>query len=273
MRGSGRFFLPFITILGYSCVCEANPWLQKSGHGIAILTYSQYETDHYFNADGDRTPQPRFAKRELNPYLEYGWNEDWTLGGSLFLHHLEQVDASGLTQDNWGLGNSEIFARRHVWSEGRASLSADALLALPATYETKAEPRAGRSDYDVAFAVNAGTNYTLFGRDHFAAFRTMYRHRVGLLQDQVHLEARTGLSLSDDWMVLPELLWTLPVQGVSAVARSVAGQNDYRLLKGQLSAVYSLDDHNRVQAGLFRHLDGADTGGGGGVLLSVWRSF
>jgi hypothetical protein len=273
MQGNCRFFLPFIAILGYSMAGSANPWLQKPGHGIAILAYTQYETSHYFSANGDRTSQPRFAKRELNPYIEYGWSDDWTLGGSLFLQHLEQVDASGTTQENWGLGNSELFARRHLWSGDKASFSADALLALPATYEIDAEPRAGRNDYDIAFALNGGTGYHLLGRDHFAAVRAMYRHRLGLLQDQVQLEARTGFSVGDDWMIMPELLWTLPVQGVSAVTRSVAGQNDYRLLKGQLSAVYALDEHNRLQAGLFRHLDGADTGGGGGVLLSVWRNF
>jgi hypothetical protein len=251
----------------------ANPWLQKPGEGIAILTALQYDTDRYFTRSGDSIAQPRFTKRELNPYVEYGWREDWTLGGSIFLHDLSQEDASGTQRTNWGLGNSELFARRRVWEEGRVALSADTLVALPSAYEREEDPRAGRNDYDVAFALNGGYGFRLFEREHFSMLRAAYRYRHGLLRDQVQLEARTGVTLHEDWMLLPEMSLTLPARGISGVATSVAGQNDYRLLRGQISVVYQLAEATRLQTGLFRHLDGADTGGGGGVMVSIWRSF
>lgn len=273
MRTPARLFLCLAAIVGFFNEVRANPWVQNPGHGIAILNAVTYTTERYFDASGHEIAQPRFTKYELNPYVEYGLSEDWTLGASLFLHRLQQKNGGSLNEDNWGLGNSEFFARRALWSEGQQALSGDLFTALPSAYSETGGPKAGRDDYDLGVALNAGQGFALWGRDdHFAALRAAYRYRHGALGDQVQVEARTGLRVDADWLLLPELQWTLPVQG-SGAGRSVAGQNDYRLLKGQLSAVYLLDDLHGIQAGLFRHLDGENTGGGGGVLVSLWRRF
>lgn len=272
MRTPARLFLSLATIAGFFNEAVANPWLQNPGHGIAILNAVTYTTERYFDASGKQTAQPRFTKYELNPYLEYGLNKDWTLGGSLFLHRLQQKNGS-LNEDNWGFGNSEFFARRALWGDDRQALSGDLFMALPSAYSETGGPKAGRDDYDLGVALHAGQGFSLWGRDdHFASIRAAYRYRHGVLGDQLQLEARTGLRVAAEWLLLPELQWTLPVQG-SGAGRSVAGQNDYRLLKGQISAVYLLDETYGLQAGLFRHLDGENTGGGGGMLVSLWRRF
>jgi hypothetical protein len=190
----------------------------------------------------------------------------------VFLQRLQQRQANGLNADNWGLGNSEVFTRWQAWQSGRRAMSLDGFAALPSVYARAADPRAGRNNYDLGAAINIGQGFTLWRSEHFLAARAAYRHRLGILRDQVQLEARTGLRFGEDWMLLPELFLTVPMGGVGPNF-SVAGQNDYRLLKGQLSAVYFLRDNTGLQVGIFRHLSGDNTGTGGGALLSLWRRF
>lgn len=268
-----RWCLVSLTFSLIPACLSANPWVQPEGRGIAILNGFYYSTAHSFDSDGQKTKQPRFTKYELNPYVEYGLNENWTLGASLFLQALSQESQNQGSSENWGLGNSELFACYQLYRAGRSAVSIEPFYALPARYGRIGEPRAGREDSDVGMALNAGRSFLFYHQEHFAALRMGYRHRLGELGDQLHLEARAGLRMNERWMLMPELLWTLPVGALDSARQSVAGQNDYDLKKGQFSVVYSLNEASSIQAGIFRHLAGEDTGAGGGALLSLWHRF
>ncbi|MBY0354244.1 MAG: hypothetical protein K2Q12_00780, partial [Rickettsiales bacterium] len=142
-------------ILGFSAAVSANPWVQKTGHGIAIVNAVAYRTSHNFDTQGEQQSQPRFSKYELNPYLEYGLSDDWTIGTSLFLHKLQQATAEA-DQQNWGLGNSELFVRYQLWRKSRSAVTLEPFGALPAFYANAGSPRAGRDEGDLGLAVNAG---------------------------------------------------------------------------------------------------------------------
>lgn len=264
--------LLFCSSLIIPAVCQANPWLRPEGEIFAALTSVYYSTDEYITPAGDTVDQPTFTKYELNPYVEYGLTDDWTVGASLFLHALEQESPGG-DLDNYGLGQTELFVRHSLWKEGRIAASVEPFLALPASYEESGQPRAGREDSDLGLALNGGYGFPLFGREHFVQGRAAYKHRYGPQDDQFQLDAKLGLRVAEGWMIMPEAQWTLPTGDTSGGGFSNAGTNDYELLKLQLSAVYDVSETTSLQVGAFTHADGENTGAGGGGLLSLWRRF
>lgn len=269
--GRWPFFLLALILL--PSVADAGAWVQPSGHGQLIHTSSLYWTGESFDAHGARQENPGFRKFETNPYFEYGLNEKWTLGTSVFLHYLYQEEAAyGEAYSNYGAGNSEAFARYQILQENGFVLAAQPLVALPAHYRQKEAPTAGRPNWDGELALLAGYGFTWRGLDHYVDAKAAYRHRLGVLQDQWRFSATLGLGLTSSLQLIPELNWTQRLrEGEGAI--SVAGQNDYDLLKAQLSLVWKVNERHALQLGGFRHMAGKDTGAGGGLFIALWTQW
>ncbi len=248
----------------------AGAWLQRPGETLFIQNAVFYATGEAFDASGRRVSDPGFRKFEYNPYMEYGVNADWTLGASLFFQYLEQDNAQSGVLSNQGLGESELFARYKLLEEKGYALALQPSVTLPGHYFSSDGPVAGREDWDAELTALAGYGFSLFGRDHYIEGKAAYRHRSGILDDQYRLSAGMGIGISEGWRIAPELSWTGRTQGGGS-AVSIAGQNDYELVKAQLSVVWEFSDRCAVQFGGYRHVSGEDTGAGGGVLLALWR--
>lgn len=247
----------------------AGAWTVPQGMQELYLTTNYYATDRYFDREGERRAIPRFTKWELNPYLQYGWTDDFTLGANLFLQHISQDSSREDTAHNYGLGNSELFVRYRLYHDTHWVASVQPLIALPTLYE-KSAPDAGRDDWDAELQGLLGYQFTAFGLLHYFDGGFGYRYRNGDEDDQWRGSLTAGISLTPSWMLIPQISW---VQSVSSSERggvSVAGANDYDLSKVQLSAAYRWDERYTIQFGGFTHLDGENTGGGGGALLSLW---
>lgn len=256
--------LSFLPVKG----AHAGAWTQPEGQGQYIQNIVFYSTGEAFDGAGHRAQDAGFRKLELNPYLEYGVTDRWTVGLSAFLHYLEQDAAAGGVAANIGLGETEVFARYRLYEHQGFVLSAQPLLKLPSHYRDRA-PVAGRTQWDGEAALFGGYGFSAMGQHHYLDTKLAWRARSGALHDQFRASLAFGMGITDSLQLLPELYWTGRAQGGNA-AFSVSGQNDYELLKGQLSLVWHLDERYAVQFGAFRHIAGEDTGAGGGVFTAFW---
>lgn len=248
---------------------QAGAWTQPAGRALLIQSSTYYSTREAFDAAGDRAGVPRFSKYELNPYGEYGWSDDLTLGFSAFLQYLEQETASGGgVLHNTGLGETELFVRTKLYDRNGMALSLQPLVTLPSRYRHDA-PVAGRANWDGELALLGGYGFDALGRHHYFDAKAGYRYRSGVPEDQWRASAALGIGVSADCTLLAETEWHGRTRGSAASAFSVSGQNDYRLRKAQFSAVYRIDERYAVQFGGFRHLAGENTGAGGGAFFAL----
>lgn len=252
-------------------------WLRAKGEWFTAQTLYAYQTDEFFDVNGQRQSQPEFRKYEWNAYMEYGWSKNTTIGANLFLHQLENETATSNTERNIGLADSEFFFRRNLWSgtigDLPTRLSIQPLIKLPSAYLDGGNPRSGTDNFDAELRLQYGVSFPALNRWHFSTTDIAYRKRFGEWRDQLKVDTTLGLSITDNWTVLGQLNVIQRVEGSSFPASSSATVNDYDLTKAQLSVVRKLNDETRVQFGAYRHLYARNTGGGEGLLFSIWREF
>lgn len=252
---------------------HAGAWLKPEGQSEFILSSLYFSSDGFWDRNGNQQAQPRFDKLELNPYLEYGYNDRLTLGGSVFLHSLSQENALG-EKDNLGLGNSEWFARTPLWRGEEGILSLQPLIALPSYYEHDGAPRSGSESFDGELSLLYGHNFTLFGDAHYADTRIGYRHRFdGALDDQIRIDAKIGFALAPSWQFIPAAYSTWSLSSAKNPVFTEDGQQDYDLIKLEAMLRYDLSSATYLQGGGFSHVYGRNVGDGQGAMLSIGHHF
>ena len=259
---------PVLALFAMTEFAHAAAWTLPQDKSQMITNVVFYRTDEIFSPSGHRNDIPAFQKWEVNPYYEYGYRDDLTLGLSPFFHYLRQEQPGRGTDTNLGMAETEAFARYRFFERGHTVLSVQPLIKLPSLY-TNDDPKAGRSQMDAELAVLGGYTFEWMGKEHFTEAKAAYRHRFGELDDQYKFDATVGFTLTPDWQLMPKMFLVRDA-GKHTSQTSVSGQSDYDLSKLQLSAVYHLDEAYAVEFGGFRHMDGENTGAGGGVLASFW---
>ena len=264
-----------LSLLIHGAAAHAGAWTQPEGSGEAILNTLYFSSDGFWNANGDHSAQPEFTKFELNPYLEYGITQELTLGANLFLHTLTQENpATSRDNHNAGLGNSELFARYAFYQSDRSVLSLQPLIALPSAYDASDAPRSGSDSLDAEMSLLGGRNFNWLGQSHYAEARLGYRHRTdGDLHDQLRLDAKLGLRLSESWEIIPAVysIWSINADQRGTFTED--GQQDYDLLKLEAMARYNLNARTYLQGGGFSHIYGRNVGDGIGLMLSLGTRF
>jgi hypothetical protein len=264
-----------LSLLLFSGAAHAGAWTQSKGNGEAILNTLYFSSDGFWDANGDHSAQPEFTKLELNPYLEYGVTHKLTVGANVFLHTLAQENPAGGTDNtNAGLGNSELFARYAFYQDDHSVLSLQPLIALPSAYDARDAPRSGSDSLDAEVSLLGGRNFSLFGQSHYAEARLGYRHRTdGELHDQLRLDAKLGLRLSDNWEIIPAVysIWSINADQRGTFTQD--GQQDFDLLKLEAMARYNLNARTYLQGGGFSHIYGRNVGDGVGLMLSLGTRF
>lgn len=248
-------------------------WTQPKGKTQAIVTARYYTTDEYFDNSGHSQSQPTYDKYEINPYFEYGLTDTITLGANVFLDYVSQDVPGALQSDNYGLSDTELFARFRVYKDEANVFSLQPLIKLPSVYSRSGSPRSGGDQTDIELAAQGGHNFSLVGVPAFTTLSAAYRHRFEDPADQVKLDWVVGAHLTDRFMLLPQLSYTGRVNAPVNPAFTQSGSDDYNLLKLQLSAVYSITPDWSAELGVFDHVSGKNTGSGGGVTLAVWKQF
>lgn len=264
-----RALIPALLVAVTAPDAFAGAWLQKPGDTMLITQATYFSGDEYFDIDGSRQPQPRFSKWELQPYIEHGLNEWLTLGGSVYLQQVSQSDHS-----NYGIGDPEFFARVGLMhSATYGELALQPMVKFPSIYHDSGTPRGASRATDVELNLLWGMNYEIFDARDYVDTRVGYRERGRGLKPQWKLDASFGTYVSDALQIIPAIRYTAVAQSVTASPFSQNGEQDFDLLKAELTAAYHLDETQWVHATLFEHLAGSQTGAGTGLSLGYGTRF
>lgn len=249
----------------------AGAWTQDRGKGQIILTTLYYATDELYNNQGRSQPQSDYSKYELNPYVEYGLLDGVTIGGNFSIQYAVQESGGAITQTNWGLGDSELFVRLRLLERDGFALSIEPLMKLPSPDSDV--PQLGGDDMDAALDISGGYSFSYAGLHHFLGLDAQWRERFGEPENQIRFSATAGIGVTETLTFMPQLFVTLRTKTPDTVTFTQSSGDDYNLYKLQLSLLYRLNDTLTLQGGAFSHLGGRNTGGGGGMMLALWKRF
>lgn len=229
-----------------------------------------FQSDDFYDVDGSSVAQPAFRKWEIQPYMEYGATDWLTVGGSTFL---QRVSQSG--QSNEGLADTELFARSALWhsADGHEHLSLQPLVKLPSFFTSSGTPRGGSRSTDVELSLLYGSNLEILSDRDFADLRVGYRTRSRGLNSQWRMDAALGVQLSEHIQLIPAARVILATQFDDSENFSENAEQDFDLLKLELTAAYHLDKEHWLQLTAFDHVAGAQVGAGRGLMLGIAERF
>lgn len=254
--------------LALPMLAHAGAWVQPKGKGLFITQATYYTTSSYYDADGVKQPQPRFTKHELQPYAEYGVSDAFTLGGSLYLDHVAQSH-----DKNQGIADPQIFLRARLYEDAQQVVSLEPLLKLPSHFQSDSGPQGGSRSRDLELSLRYGRNQPLLTARDYVDVRLGYRDRTRGLKSQLLMDAAVGIKANDAWEFTPALRGTMATAATDAASYSENGEQDYSLLKAELGVIRHLNDDEWLQATLFDHVAGIQTGDGFGVSLGYAQRF
>lgn len=259
----------------------AGAWTQAEDGLLYVNTLAFYTSDAYLDLDGNKTSQPNFNKAESNHYIEYGWQDEWTIGANLFLQYLQQestTTSGSVTYTHWvdnaGIGDTELFTRYRLKQGAHYVLSLQPLIKLPSYYTKDPLPKGGSDSFDAELSLQAGYSFELWDNHHYLDTRIGYRHRFdNALRDQWKLDIKAGISIAPQWQFIPAIYTTLSHDMPNTATFTESGQNDYHLLKLESSVLYEYSNNLYLQFGGFAHIAGRNTGQGHGLMLSTGYNY
>ena len=157
----------------------AAAWVKKKGEGQFINNLFYYTTQSYNDSSGNRVNQDRFSKIDYNPYVEYGISNDVTIGISPSFQYLKQNG-----EDNLGLADTEIFARKKIWENSSSIFSLQPLIKLFGPYSEEDNLAFGKKQIDVEMRALYGKSFSIFDENMFANLETAYRKRMEAPSDE-----------------------------------------------------------------------------------------
>jgi hypothetical protein len=263
-----RAFLALFGALFFAGHAHAGAWLQKAGKGERIHQFTHYSSANFFDAEGEKQPQPRFRKWEYQPYVEYGLLPQLTIGATTFAHKLSQ---SG--ENNYGFADTELFVRTRLWQGEGEIVSLQPLIKLPSAYRRQGTPRGGNATLDAELSVLYGQNLNLLSPRDYSDLRIGYRVRGGSLYDQIRTDTTLALSPADDITLLFSSRSIVAARSDDTVTFREDGAQDFSLFKLEAAVQYDWDARHRISLGASHHFAGAQTGNGTGIQLSFSERF
>lgn len=249
---------------------SAGAWNQPEGQGQVIVTGRYYQTEKFIDNNGNTHGQPKYAKFEFEPYVEYGVTDWLTIGSSARADYVRQY--MGSNDHNYGIGDAELFARMPVWKTGSMVVSVQPLIKLPSAWELYNSPAIGRNGWDAEMKLAAGYGFSLFGNNDYVDASIAYRSRFGA-GDQLRYELAAGIYPWQSLGFIGRFSHIEPIGSEASSLGIISENQDYSLSTAELSALYALSATSSVQLGGYRNIDGENTGGGGGFMLGWWFNF
>ncbi len=260
--------LVFIVVIGYGAAAHAGAWLQPASQGLFIQQATYYTADGYFDADGTVQPQSRFSKYEWQPYVEYGLLNNLTIGATGYAQQVSQNNAT-----NRGIADPELFARMALWKGTQSVLSIQPLIKFSGSFDSSDSPRGGSQSTDGEISLLYGQTLPIVTANDYIDLRAGYRIRNRGLNDQLRFDAAAGLKLSPQWEITPALRGVVATAMEKTTTFSENGDRDYALLKAEIAGSYHLNPQQSLQATLFKHVAGIQTGDGYGVSFGFAQRF
>lgn len=249
---------------------RAGAWTLPAGEWEMHNSLLYYTSDEFFNERRNRDPISRYDKVEFATYGEYGWDDTLTLGGNVALN---ATTTQAANEWNHGISDPEFFARKRLWKGDSAVFSLQPLVKLPSVSRDSRLPRSGTREWDAELRLLGGTSFQWINHHHYFDAGLAYRKRFGDLADQVRFDLTLGLRATEKLTIMPQLFTTWRLEEPNRSDRAQIFENDYNLVKPQLSAVYALTESSALQGGFFHDVYGKNSGQGSGVFISTWHKF
>lgn len=275
MKPKGNFLLFVAMVAGLFCcpsLLVAGAAGQQKGHYFISIKPYYYETDQFFDENGDLNDRGgTFKKNEINIYAEYGLPKKCTLTVNTFYNWLSD-DVSGTKVENQGLADQEIGLQRIIAQGNHGTIAIHGMLIVPGGYSLEDEPRLGYDRLGAEIALLYGDGFEVRDRYGFYELRLGYRDYEGYPSSQIRVNADVGYDISSRWQIITsgELHYGLNDGYEEQTRGSSLVQSNYRLLKITLAARFRLNEHSSLVFGGYRHVWGEDSGGGGGGYVSLW---
>lgn len=257
-----------IITLTLATTAHAGAWVQPAGVGLFITQASYYSTDSYFDTNGEVQSQPRYTKYELQPYVEYGALDWLTVGGSAYAQSVAQSGAR-----NYGIADPELFARLQLYRDDAQVFSIQPLVKFSSRFADGGTPRGGSKSTDIELAALYGRNLSLISPHDYSDVRIAYRQRDRGLSPQWRTDVALGLGISDVIQIIPAIRTVIATAPQDAATFVEGGDLDYSVMKAEVTSIYHLNDRQWLQAGIFAHVIGVQTGDGYGITLGFAQRF
>jgi hypothetical protein len=253
----------------------AGGWIQEAGSGLFIKNTSYFSDSNFFDNYGNKKSlNGLYRKYEVNPYLEYGLRDWLTIGGSIYLQRVIKNDSiSATTQSNYGVGDSEIFARTRLWHDDNFSFAVEPMVKFPSLTNSYSQPMIGNKNFATGLTLSAGYDFIAFGQSHFVNLDVGYKKRFGNSNNQLKYAASAGFSVSPSWVLMPQIFITSRYKNKAYPIFTQSSGDDYSLTQLQFSALYKVNKKLAVQTGFFYNVAGKNIGNGKGIIFAVHRGF
>jgi hypothetical protein len=271
-------FLAILLLLGSGLTppsAYAGAWTQDAHHGQLIINTSYFSTSHVFSSNGHIQPfafNGTFQQFQINPYFEYGVTSRNTLVVNLWAQHLHYADQFH-NLNSVGAGDIEVAVRRRFNSPTSLWAASGQLLVLFPAYSTSTTPAPGnhQEDFEGRALLGRGNPW----RKAYWDAEVAYRYRIGAPADQFRVEAAAGFDVFPRLKVIGQFYAIKSMQNGTPLTANdnPNAQSDYDLYKSELSLVFQIHPHTRLQAGWVDAFSGRNTGHGSTALIALWKSF
>lgn len=266
------YFVPISEVFAAS-------WNLEKGKSQFIITNSFYQTEEFFDKTSNKKKQPEFTKFESDYLYEYGYNDYITIGFHPRLQRISQ-ETSGKKLVDSGLSSLDAFARIGLIKKSNLLYKDDGFVFSLQPLLKLSPPNAKNKDFSVTsdqwdFEMRTLTGYSFkyFDNYHFVNAEMGYRLRDGEPSNEVFFDGTLGVRFRGTYMFLGQIFYTTSIQEDSNKSVSIANPLDYELTKVQFSVVKEINKKYSLQLGVFKNIDGENTGVGNGGLLSLWINF
>ncbi len=259
------------SILGLALHCApgavwAGAWTMDEGHGQVITTATFSVATEASDGSRSTASIPRYRKFELEPLLEYGVTDRFTL---IFGPTLQHIDiAAPFDASRTGLGYTEMGGRYRFWQNDGWVFSGQTLLRAPGTADRNNPAAIGYTDPELDMRALVGKSFNVGPFPAFIDLQAAQRLRAGDPPNEFRFDATFGLRFAPQWMVL---LQSLNVISEGAGSTIFFPSYDYEKL--QLSLVYSFAPAWAVQVGGYTTFAGRNALQENALITALWYRF
>lgn len=247
-------------------VAWAGAWTMEEGHGQVITTATFSVSNEGFDGSRNTVSIPRYRKFELEPLLEYGLTDRFTLMFGPGYQHIDiapPIDAS-----RSGLGYTEFGARYRFWQGDSWVFSGQALARIPGTVDDTNPAAIGYTDPELDMRALLGKSFSVGTLPAFIDLQAAQRFRAGDPPSEFRFDATFGLWVAPQWLLLVQSLNVISEGAGSSV---LFPAYDYEKL--QLSVVYNFTPAWALQVGGYTAFSGRNALQENALITALWYRF
>lgn len=255
-----------LALFGAPGAVWAGAWTMEEGHGQVITTGTFSVATEAFDNSRSKVSIPRYNKFELEPMIEYGVTNRFTLMLGPTFQHIGI--ASPIDAARTGMGYTEVGGRYRFWQNDGWVFSGQALARIPGTVDYRNPAAIGYTDPELDMRLLFGKSFKIGSLPAFIDLEPAQRFRAGDPPNEFRFDATFGVHLSPEWMLL---LQSLNVFSEGAGSGIFFPSYDYE--KFQVSVVYNFAPAWAVQVGGYTTYSGRNALQENALITALWYRF